>query len=65
MSLQEILAEIPKLSEEEIQLLGKAIGQRAAKAPTVFELGGELLDGVEALPSDLSTNPKYFAGFGQ
>jgi hypothetical protein len=65
MSLQEILAEIPKLSEQEIQLLGKAIEQRSAKAPTIFELGGELLDGVEGLPSDLSTNPKYLAGFGQ
>jgi hypothetical protein len=65
MSLQEILAEIPKLSEEEIQLLGKAIEQRSAKAPTVFELDGHLLDGVDDLPGDLRTNPNYMEDFGK
>ena len=65
MSLQEILAAIPKLSDAEIEILEGALERRSAPAPTVFDLGGELLDGVEGLPSDLSTNPKYIAGLGR
>jgi hypothetical protein len=65
MSLQEILAAIPKLSDAEIAILEEALGHRCRPAPTVYELGGELLDGVDGLPSDLSTNPKYLAGLGQ
>jgi hypothetical protein len=65
MSLQEILAAIPKLSDSEIEILEQALGRRRGPAPTVYELGGELLDGVDGLPPDLSTNPKYLAGLGQ
>jgi hypothetical protein len=65
MSLEEILAAIPKLSDAEIEILEEALGRRCEPAPTVYELGGELLDGVDGLPSDLSTNPKHLAGLGQ
>jgi hypothetical protein len=65
MSLQEILAEIPKLTPAEIQILEKAIEQQFAKASTVFGIAGHLLDGVDDLPGDLRTNPKYMEGFGE
>ncbi len=65
MSLQEILAAIPKLSDAEIEILEGVLERRSERAPTVFDLGGELLDGVEGLPSGLSTNSKYLAGLGR
>ena len=65
MSLQEILAAIPKLSDAEIEILEEALGRRCGPAPTVHQLGGELLDGMDGLPSDLSINPKYLAGLGR
>lgn len=59
MSLQEIPAAIPKLSDAEIEILEEALGRRCGPAPTVFELRGDLLEGVDGLPPDLSTNPEY------
>jgi hypothetical protein len=32
---------------------------------SVYEVFGHLFGGVEGLPSDLSTNPKYMEGFGE
>ena len=65
MSLQEILAAIPKLSDAEIAILEEALERRCGSSPTVHQLGGELLDGVDGLPSDLSMNPKCLAGLGK
>jgi hypothetical protein len=65
MSLHEILAEIPRLSDTEIRILETAIRERMVQTPSVFSVAGHLLDGVDDLPGDLSTNPKYMEGFGQ
>jgi|GEM_PF-1032707 len=32
---------------------------------SVYEVFGHLFGGVDGLPSDLSTNPKYMEGFGE
>jgi len=65
MSLEEILAEIPKLTREEADRLRRALLERGREAPTVHELGANLFDGVDDLPADLSTDPKYMERFGR
>jgi hypothetical protein len=65
MSLKEILAELPKLSEEEFELLENAVKKRSTRAPSFFDLAGDLLEGADDLPGDLSTNPKYMENFGK
>jgi len=63
MSVEEILAEIPKLSKYEAELVQRAL--REHESPTVHQLAGHLFDGAEDLPPDLSTNPKYMEKFGR
>jgi hypothetical protein len=65
MSLEEILAEIPKLSQREADLVQRALRERASERPSVYQLAGHLFDGVDDLPADLSTNPKYMETFGR
>ena len=65
MSVEEILAEIPKLSKHEAELVQRALRERVSATRTVYDLAGHLFDGAEDLPADLSTNPKYMEGFGR
>jgi hypothetical protein len=65
MSVEEILAEIPKLSRHEAELVERALHQHRSETPSVHQLAGHLFDGAEDLPSDLATNPKYMEAFGR
>ena len=66
MSLQEILAEVEALNPPELVLLNCKIRERLEKQQlTVADLAGDLLDGVDDLPGDLNSNPKYMEGFGK
>ena len=66
MSLQEILAEVEALNAPELVLLNRKIRERLERQQfTVAELAGDLLDGVDDLPGDLNSNPRYMEGFGK
>jgi hypothetical protein len=65
MSVEEILAEIPRLSKQEAERVQRALRERESEPRTVYEVAGHLFDGADDLPPDLSTNPKYMKDFGR
>jgi hypothetical protein len=65
MSVEEILAEIPKLSRHEAELVERALRDRGADKPSIHDLAGHLFDGADDMPADLWTNPKYMKTFGR
>jgi hypothetical protein len=66
MSLNEILAEVDSLSPTELLILNRKIRERfESQGRTIGEVAGDLLDGVDDLPGDLNSNPKYMKDFGK
>jgi hypothetical protein len=58
MSIEEILAEIPKLSRHDAGLVRRALRERVSETPPAQELDGHLFDDcADEVSSDLSTNP--------
>jgi predicted transcriptional regulator len=50
----------------EAYLAGQSVTAAPSKAPTVEELAGHLIGCIDVDgPTDLSTNKKYFEGFGE
>lgn len=65
MSLEEILTEISKLDSRDVERVRRVLNEQAVNGRSVYEVAGHLFDGVDDLPADLSTNPKYLEGFGR